>query len=55
MGAMAGAIEEKLKILPNADKILSFPDDVPFTVFAFIDNKMLAMCRPGGGPITGGV
>jgi hypothetical protein len=52
---MAGTIGDKLKTLPNADYRLFFPDDAPFTLFAFIDNTMVAMCSPGGGPITRGV
>ena len=55
MPNMARAIEMKLATLPNPDYRLFFPDDVPFTIFGFIDNTMHAMCRPGGGSITGGV
>ena len=55
MGNMATAINNKLASLPNEDYRLHFPDDLPFTVFSFIDNTMTAMCRPGGGPITGGI
>ena len=52
MENMAKAIKDKLATLPNEDYRLHFPDDLPFTVFSFIDNTMTAMCRPGGGPIT---
>jgi hypothetical protein len=55
MPTMARAIEVKLASLPNPDYRLFFPEEVPFTIFGFIDNTMHAMCRPGGGPITGGV
>ena len=55
MPTMARAIELKLASLPNPDYRLFFPEEVPFTIFGFIDNTMHAMCRPGGGPITGGV
>ena len=55
MGDMAKAIQHKIATLPNEDYRMHFPDDLPFTVFAFIDNTMTAMCRPGGGPITGGI
>jgi len=34
---------------------MHFLDDLPCTVFVFIDNTMTAMCRPEGGPITGGI
>ena len=51
MPTMARAIELKLASLPNPDYRLFFPDEVPFTIFGFIDNTMHAMCRPGGGPI----
>ena len=52
MGNMATAIKNKLASLPNEDYRLHFPDNLPFTVFSFIDNTMTAMCRPGGGPIV---
>ena len=55
MSNMATAIRDKLASLSNEDYRLYFPDELPFTIFAFIDNTMTAMCRPGGGPITGGV
>ena len=55
MPTMARAIELKLASLPNPDYRLFFPEEVPFTIFGFIDNTMHPMCRPGGGPITGGV
>jgi hypothetical protein len=55
MPTMARAIEVKLATLPNPDYRLFFPEEVPFTIFGFIDNTMHAMCRPGGGSVTGGV
>ena len=55
MPVMARAIEDKLGTLPNPDYRLFFPEEVPFTIFGFIDNTMHAMCRPGGGSVTGGV
>ena len=55
MPVMARAIEDKLATLPNPDYRLFFPEEVPFTIFGFIDNTMHAMCRPGGGSVTGGV
>ena len=55
MPSMARAIEDKLASLPNLDYRLFFPEEVPFTIFGFIDSTMHAMCRPGGGPLTGGV
>jgi hypothetical protein len=53
----ADAIRVKLSELPNESYRLFYPPaDQPggFSVFGFIDNTMLAMCRPGGGPIQGG-
>jgi len=55
MLSMARAIEDKLALLPNLDYRLFFPEEVPFTIFGFIDNTMHAICRPGGGSLTGGV
>jgi hypothetical protein len=49
----AEAIRRKLQELPNEGYRLFFPpadDNNGFCVFAFIDNTMMAMCRPGGGP-----
>ncbi len=45
---MARAIELKLASLPNPNYRLFFPDEVPFTIFGFIDNTMHATCRTGG-------
>lgn len=53
----AEAIRKKLASLPNEAYRQVFPPaDEPggFNIALFIDNTMLAMCRPGGGPLTGG-
>lgn len=55
--ASAEAIRLKLASLPNEAYRQNFPPaDEPggFNIALFIDNTMLAMCRPGGGPLTGG-
>jgi nuclease HARBI1 len=48
----AEAIRMKLANLPNEDNRLYLEED-DFSICAFIDNTLIAMCRPGG-PITGG-
>lgn len=53
----AEAIRIKLSELPREDwRIVVPPADQQggFSIFAFIDNTMISMSRPGGGPITDG-
>ena len=53
----AEAIRLKLATLPWVNWRQHFPPaDQPggFNIFAFIDNTMIKMCRPGGGPLTDG-
>jgi hypothetical protein len=53
----AEAIRTKLATLPNEENRLFFDAAGTVTGFAiamFIDNTILAMCRPGGGPTTDG-
>ena len=43
--------------MPNEENRLFFEaadTELGFSVALFIDNTMIAMCRPGGGPVTGG-
>jgi hypothetical protein len=51
-------MKEKLSNLNHANWRLFSPNaDDPrggFNVAMIIDNTMLAMCRPGGGPVTDG-
>jgi hypothetical protein len=54
----ANAIREKLAELPNEDYRMYYdnPNErTGFAIFGFIDNTMIAMCRPGGGPVTDGI
>ena len=56
MAAQAQAILEKLRTLPREDWRIDFANALEeggFNIFAFIDNTMIAMCRPGG-PTTDG-
>lgn len=56
MPACAQAILEKLRTLPREDWRMDLPDALDeggFNIFAFIDNTMFAMSRPGG-PSTDG-
>ena len=53
----AEAVRLKLANLPWVNWRQHFPPaDQPggFNIFAFIDNTMIKMCRPGGGPLTDG-
>jgi hypothetical protein len=53
----AEAVRLKLANLPWVNWRQHFPPaDQPggFNIFAFIDNTMIKMCRPGGGPLTNG-
>lgn len=56
--ASAEAIRQKLMNLPNQDNRLFFPpasdDNNGFRIALFIDNTMLAINRPGGGPSEAG-
>lgn len=57
LAASAEAIRVKLTRLPNEAMRVDFnPANHPdgFAIFGFIDNTMVAMCRPGGGPTAGG-
>jgi hypothetical protein len=57
MADQAEAIRIKLANLPWVNWRLQFPPaNQPggFNIFAFIDNTMIKMCRPGGGPLTDG-
>jgi hypothetical protein len=48
----AQAIRDKLQVLPRENTRLFFNnpnEEMGFNVFGFIDNTLLAMCRPGGG------
>lgn len=53
----AEAIRMKFQRLPNESFRQYFPpagERNGFSVFGFIDNTILPICRPGGGPIRGG-
>jgi hypothetical protein len=55
--ASAEAIRQKLMTLPNQENRLVFPpayEDNGFRIALFIDNTMLAINRPGGGPSEAG-
>lgn len=52
LGKSAEAIRKKLASLPNAASRQYHPSatvDGGFSIFGFIDNTIVAMCRPGGG------
>ena len=52
--ASANSIRMKLQTLANEEYRQYYDVEDGFRVAMFIDNTILAMCRPGGGPLSGG-